>query len=506
MNNREVQIARDYHDGTKHPGGRLLNPSHRYGPHQRPGLFKIYPDLQPIPLPQENGPPNEPRVTALQAIVGGDGPASGDADLDLPSLARLLHYSAGITKHIHNLPFRAAACTGALYHIELYLVNGDLPGLEAGVYHYDPGNSALRRLRQGDYRQVLIESCAQEQDLRRAPAALIYTDVFKRNAVKYQAREYRHAFWDSGTILANSFALCTSLGLPASLVLGFVDQGIVRLLGLDPDEELPLAVVPIGRGAGTALPDPPPVTELDLAVEPYARYLPDFPAVRAMHAASSLPDAQSVTEWRNQSFPLTLPKIEGRLTGLSPLAPGELPDESIETVIRRRGSTRRFSHAPIRFAQLSTALARAVRGLEADYGDARTRLTTAYLIANAVDGLAPGAYVYHPDRKTLELLRGGEFRREAGYLALGQPLGADASAAIFFLTDLDKVLATWGNRGYRAAQLEASVTAGRLYLAAYALGFGATGLTFFDDAVTDFFSPHAQGKRAMFLIALGRKG
>ena len=33
--------------------------------------------------------------------------------------------------------------------------------------------------------------------------------------------------------------------------------------------------------------------------------------------------------------------------------------------------------------------------------------------------------------------------------------------------------------------------------------FGATGLTFFDDEVTDFFSPHAAGKSVMFLIALG---
>jgi hypothetical protein len=33
-----------------------------------------------------------------------------------------------------------------------------------------------------------------------------------------------------------------------------------------------------------------------------------------------------------------------------------------------------------------------------------------------------------------------------------------------------------------------------MYLAAYALGIGATGLTFFDDAVTEFFSPHAQEK------------
>jgi hypothetical protein len=43
-----------------------------------------------------------------------------------------------------------------------------------------------------------------------------------------------------------------------------------------------------------------------------------------------------------------------------------------------------------------------------------------------------------------------------------------------------------------------------MYLAAYAQRFGATGLTFLDDEVTDFFSPHAEGKSAMFLVALGR--
>ena len=43
-----------------------------------------------------------------------------------------------------------------------------------------------------------------------------------------------------------------------------------------------------------------------------------------------------------------------------------------------------------------------------------------------------------------------------------------------------------------------------MYLAAYALRLGASGLTFFDDDVTEFFSPHAAGKSVMFLIALGR--
>jgi hypothetical protein len=62
-----------------------------------------------------------------------------------------------------------------------------------------------------------------------------------------------------------------------------------------------------------------------------------------------------------------------------------------------------------------------------------------------------------------------------------------------------------GERGYRAAQLAAAVGGGRVYLAAYALGLGATGLTFYDDAVTAFFSPHAAGKAVMFLVAVGRR-
>ncbi|MDE2180814.1 MAG: hypothetical protein KGJ40_08210 [candidate division NC10 bacterium] len=44
---------------------------------------------------------------------------------------------------------------------------------------------------------------------------------------------------------------------------------------------------------------------------------------------------------------------------------------------------------------------------------------------------------------------------------------------------------------------------GKIYLCAYALGLGATGTTFYDDDVTAFFSPHAQGKAVLFAVALG---
>jgi len=75
---------------------------------------------------------------------------------------------------------------------------------------------------------------------------------------------------------------------------------------------------------------------------------------------------------------------------------------------------------------------------------------------------------------------------------------------IFCLADLPPIVERFGNRGYRAAQLEAAIIGGKCYLAGYGQQLGATGLTFFDDDVTAFFSPHAAGKSVMFLTAIGK--
>jgi SagB-type dehydrogenase family enzyme len=131
-------------------------------------------------------------------------------------------------------------------------------------------------------------------------------------------------------------------------------------------------------------------------------------------------------------------------------------------------------------------------------------LNDLYLIVHAVEGLPSGAYVFRRQQRALELLKPGDFRRDAGYLGLGQEIPADCSVNIYFMADMHRVLEHFGNRGYRAAQLEAAIMGGRIYLAAYAQRLGASGLTFFDDDVTEFFSPDAAGKSAMFLIAVGK--
>jgi SagB-type dehydrogenase family enzyme len=521
MHNQDTSAALEYHQGTSHPYGHLLSPEHRYHPADQPLLFKIYRGLEPIPLPEVRPIQEADTVSALEAI--GNRVRLPPAEItgpSLPALARLLFFSAGITKTIRypppwgEIPFRAAACTGALYHIEIYVVGADQPGLSAGVYHFDPQGFALRRLRSGDFREALVAAAGDEPSLARTPAALVLTDATWRNAVKYQARAYRHAFWDSGTILANTLAVAAALHLKAKIVLGFADEAVCRLLDIDPERELPLALVPIWEGQELQPPPAPPATPLGLAVEPYSPRERSFPAILAMHRASSLPDGEAASAWRRKALKTTKTEpargATGALTGplieLDPIPEPDLPRESIEAVILRRGSTRRFAREPIHFRQLSTLLLHTSRGFESDFAESPdVQINQVYLIANAVEGLAPGAYVFHRELRALELLRLGDFRDVAGYLGLYQDLAADASADIFFMNHLPAVLERLGNRGYRAAQLAASIAAGRIYLAAYALGFGASGLTFFDDAVTEFFSPHAAGKSVMFLVAIGRK-
>lgn len=506
--NRNLDAAWSYHDGTKHSYQSVRNSTHYLDFSNQPLTFKIYTTLEPIPLPEDFPPLMMPVLAAIGAPPAPPKVAQGEHVPNLMSIAQILHLGAGITRHRHldnwEFQFRAAACTGALYHIELYLVCGELPGLQAGVYHFSVHDFALRRLRAGDYRGVLVRATAGESAITHAPAVIICTSTYWRNAWKYQARAYRHAFWDTGTILANLLAAAAGQSLPARIVLGFVDTAVSGLLDVDVDHEASLALVPLGKAAASAPHGSPAIQPLRLETKALSQFEVDYPAIRAMHTASSLASEAEVGAWRGPGPSGDPPAPMGSTVALHPLGESDAPVNSVTEVILRRGSTRRFARDSLTPAQLSTILDRATRGIPADFLDPPgASLITPYVIVHAVEGLASGAYVYHRVSRILERLREGDFRNQAGYLGLEQDLPAEASVNVYCLADLRGLLARFGNRGYRAAQLEGGITGGKLYLAAYAQHLGATGLTFYDDDVTTFFSPHADGKSVMFLTALG---
>ncbi|MBI2218612.1 MAG: SagB/ThcOx family dehydrogenase [Candidatus Rokubacteria bacterium] len=501
--NADVRVARDFHDETTHSPSSVRTSGHTLDWDVKPLPFKIYADLPPVPLPREVDPLATDTLVALGAL-----PAPATARPTLATLATLLYFSAGITKR-RTYPgggevlFRAAPSTGALYQTEVYVAAGAVDDLDPGLYHFNPGDFALRQVRAGDVRPVLARAAADDALARRA-ATLVLTAIYWRNTWKYQARAFRHLFWDSGTMLANVTAVGRVLGLAPAIVTGFVDPDVNRLLGIDPDREATLELVAIGPDRTTdRVADGGPADLVPIAhdVVPLSSREVDYPLVREMYRASSLETPEAVRAWRAAA---QRPGVGGdqpraRRIVLPPARSHH--GHGLGETIQRRGSTREFSHEPISLAELSTVLAVATRPIPADVGRS---LVDVYLVANAVDGLPPGAYWYGPDAHALEEVRLGSFRNESAFLCLEQPLGGDAAAVLYFLSPLDGVLGVHGNRGYRLVNLQAGLAGGRAYLAAYGQGFGASGLTFYDQHVVRFFSPHASGKDAIFVTALGR--
>jgi hypothetical protein len=99
----------------------------------------------------------------------------------------------------------------------------------------------------------------------------------------------------------------------------------------------------------------------------------------------------------------------------------------------------------------------------------------------------PGGYRYTPAGGFEGRTRSDDPRTAGTRLCLDQPLGGDSAYTVFHAAALDPLLDTLGGRGYRAAQLEAGIAAGRLALNATAVGHGATGLTFYDSLVSGYF-------------------
>ncbi len=514
MSNQDGEAARSYHEATKLSYINLAS---------KPPLFKTYSALPLMRLPPGFPSPETPTLEAVSGsfIAGAASSTAAEEEqpveagsLDVTSLSQLLFFSAGLVRKaslqaIGEVHYRAAASAGALYPIDVYLVCQDVIGLEAGVYHFSPMDFALRPLRKGDYRSELVEVTGNDPMFASAPATLVFTANFWRSAWKYRARGYRYCYWDCGTMLANLLALCSSLHLPANLVAGFVDERVDQLLRIRGQLEATICLVPIGSGG-----EPP--SEIDM-IEPAplasdtkdgSNDRIDYPETDKVHQESSLMDEEEVVEWRGLTPDEPGGERQGSTgAGLTLLEANNLSSEPLGEVIRKRGSTRRFARDPISQAQFEAILAGSSRGSPSDFhGRDGGSLVDMYTIVHAVDGMPAGSYYFDPQTSKLELLREGDLRARAGHLCFEQALGADASAVTFFMADLEAIFQRYGNRGYRAAQLEAGIVGGKMYLCAHSLGLGATGMTFYDDEVAEFFSPHAEGKSLMFLVAVGVAG
>jgi SagB-type dehydrogenase family enzyme len=195
-------------------------------------------ELLDLPEPRREGDVPVERALAMRRSAR----EFSDASLSLAALAQLAWAAQGITD---PAGFRTAPSAGALYPLELYVVAGDVQGLEAGVYRYVPAGHRLERHAGGDPRGAVARAALLQGWIADAPAILVLAGVTERSAGKYGERAPRFVHMEVGHAAQNVYLQAEALGLATCIVGAFHDGQLKRVLALA-EAEAPLALLPVG--------------------------------------------------------------------------------------------------------------------------------------------------------------------------------------------------------------------------------------------------------------------
>jgi len=198
-----------------------------------------------------------------------------EAPWDAKRLARLLFFSNGVSRTSRaafgeTTYFRTAMSAGNLHPVEIYVVCGDLGGVSAVCIISRRSSSGSPCFRRGDYRGALAAAASDPRVLCSAGHPRGQRDPW-RTGWKYSERGFRHLYWDAGRCSQNLLVVEPS----ASVAVGFVDDQVARLVGVDGVSEFRSRFVVLCESetarTNGATPDTGTVGPLERAVEAISR-------------------------------------------------------------------------------------------------------------------------------------------------------------------------------------------------------------------------------------------
>ncbi|WP_456398695.1 SagB/ThcOx family dehydrogenase [Palaeococcus sp. (in: euryarchaeotes)] len=162
--------------------------------------------------------------------------------LTLEELSQLLWASQGITEEKRK--FRSAPSAGATYPFEIYIVVGNVEGVKAGIYHYDPFEHTIALIEEGDFRKALQKAALDQEWVGKAAVDIILVAFYERTTNYYGERGYRYVHMEAGHIGENIYLEATALGLGTVAVGAFHDEQVAEVIGTD---GVPLYIFPVGH-------------------------------------------------------------------------------------------------------------------------------------------------------------------------------------------------------------------------------------------------------------------
>jgi len=524
MSNRQLELARGYAEAVFRRARDPLGPP-GFMPDwaDRPSPYKTYPQVARLPLPDVRLP--------TRPVGELDHWPTDEGVFTLETLATMLRASYGVlswrlrvtwnldqdrTRYAQAAWARGTPSGGGLYPLEIYWASGPGGPLLPGIYHYATGQHSLVRLLVGDVTERVRQATGYHPDACATDQFLLVSIAFWRNAFKYGDLCYHLVAQDLGALLGCWELVARALRAPMRRLAWFHDRALDELLGLDTRDESVFAVVPLPwRGSHPARPGPKADGRRGAPVNRSAlersRNVHRFARVERVHRACLVTD-----EARPEATPSVAPGPAQACGPAVALAPPRRLDTGLGTALMsRRSAFGSFSARPaVSVDDLGTVLAFAAasRRYRADVKPATGDLpfTRLSIVANGIDGLAPGGYAYDDRGHVLRPV--GPRRPPANGLSaflqrhyLLDNYSLDRVGAVVVITGrLEAMLATYGNRGYRILNAEAGAVAQSGCVAAAAAGVGCGTVLGLDTlAVDELLGLDGTDERSLLFLLLG---
>ncbi len=252
MFQQQYPAAWNFYRKSCNTGGRALGRPAAPGEQREPGTWKQYHGVPVIELPPAQlpaGPLGEVVVNRVSCRRFGDRP------LEIGELSSLLHGTYGVLGRVRlgqmELVERPVPSGGARYPLEVYLLVRRVEGLARGVHHYAPRGHQLEQLRGPLSWTSVVELFMDQAYLAEADLIVVFTAVIQRTLARYSERGFRLVLMECGHLAQNLNLLATAMHLGSLNLGGFYDEHLAVLLSLDPDLEIPLYGVALGRPTTT---------------------------------------------------------------------------------------------------------------------------------------------------------------------------------------------------------------------------------------------------------------
>ena len=175
-----------------------------------------------------------------------------DKAISAEQLSQILWAAYGITQPTPDRPalrggLRAAPSAGAMYPFEIYVIVGNVDGVEQGVYRYNSEEHKIIRTIDKDLRDEFSKVALGQTLIKEAPVNIFYCAIYSRMTKRYGDRGAdRYVCMDLGHSAQNIYLQAEALNLGTCAIGAFSDDKVAELFQL-PEEEVPLYIMPVGH-------------------------------------------------------------------------------------------------------------------------------------------------------------------------------------------------------------------------------------------------------------------